>query len=430
MSHLRRHGFLITAIFIAVMVWAFATAVHAQIQYQFKLLHGFNESLTDGNGPEGPVVFDQEGNLYGATFSGGAYTDGTVYELTPGSDGQWTETILHNFINSLTDGANPVGVVIDSAGNLFGATSHGGSKSEGTVFELSPGANGQWTESVLWNFCSLPNCADGAGQSVPPIRSSSGDLFGATTAYPGTVFELTPSAKGWALTTLYTFCSLPNCADGEDPMGSLTLDSKGDLYGETTSGGSCSYDLGCGVVFTLRPQANGLWQETVLQDFGTSEEGIGAGGGVTLRDHALYGTTQDGGQFGCANLGCGTVFELTHIAGNGIHEQLLHDFGEQSAQGIAPYAAVTFDPHGDLFGITLEGGSPTCECGIVYGMKPQDNGKWGFEVLHSFVGTDGSTPNATPTLDSKGNLYGTTATGGPGEGGVVFELSPTAGASK
>ena len=89
-----------------------------------------------------------------------------------------------------------------------------------------------------------------------------------------------------------------------------------------------------------------------------------------------------------------------------------------------------FDPAGNLFGVTSGGGSSGCGCGVIYGMKPRGDGKWAFGVLHTFVGTDGISPDAPLTLDSKGNLYGTTGGGGPGEGGVVFELSPTAQSSK
>jgi len=428
MSHLRRHCLLITGIIITVMGWAFATAVHAEVQYQFKLLHGFNESLTDGNGPEGPVVFDHESNLYGATFGGGANTAGTVYELTPGSDGKWIESILYSFCSELptcTDGIGPTGVIIGGAGNLYGTTTAGGINNFGTVFELTPGANGQWTETVLYNFCSLPLCADGASPGYPPTLGPGGVLYGAAGDH---VFKLMPISGGWALTTLYTFCSLPNCADGNITFGGVVLDAKGNLYGETLEGGTTDG----GVVFGLHPQVGGQWEEVVLHDFdvGDPSQGYDDSGGVTLHDHALFGATQAGGDSGCNEAGCGTLFELTRGAGKTTNEQVLHDFGPSGAEGVNPIETVVFDQRGDLFGVTVEGGSPTCGCGTVYGMKPQGNGKWGFAVLHSFVGSDGATPDATPTLDSKGNLYGITGTGGPGEGGVVFELSPTTQASK
>lgn len=124
------------------------------------------------------------------------------------------------------------------------------------------------------------------------------------------------------------------------------------------------------------------------------------------------------------------VFELTRGSGKTVDEQIIHAFGANEAGGLFPYAPVVFNRRGDMFGATLEGGSASCECGTIFGMKQEAGGKWGFEVLHRFVGTDGSDPQYGMTLDSKGNLYGTTKNGGPYSGGVVFELSPTAQASK
>jgi hypothetical protein len=123
------------------------------------------------------------------------------------------------------------------------------------------------------------------------------------------------------------------------------------------------------------------------------------------------------------------VFELTHGTGNSIQEQIVHAFGANAAQGLIPLGSVVFDQRGDLFGVTAYGGAGCGDgCGVVYGMKPQSNGKWAYAVLHTFNGSDGTLPQYGLTIDSKGNLYGTT--NGGGEGGIAFELSPTAQASK
>ena len=370
----------------------------AQAHYEFQILHSFPlNSPLDGAGPEGQLVLDSDGNLYGATRGGGTYLGGTLYELSPGANGQWTETILYSFCSlpQCADGKYPNGVVMDDAGNLYGTTNIGGVTSQcvvdggcGVAFELSPGANGQWTESTLWTFCSLPNCADGGGPLFPPTLGLASVLYGTA---GNTAFELTPGTP-WIFNILYTFCSQPNCADGTEPGGSLTLDEKGNLYG--ASGGApsrCSL-VGCGQVFSLHPQANGQWNETVLYIFPGGDGGNGPSE-VTLHDHHIFGPTGAGGSPDCFG-GCGTVFELSRgFAQTGLSEQVLHDFAGNGAQGVAPIGGIIFDPAGNLFGVTPDGGASMCGCGVVYGMKPRSDGKWDFGVLHTFVGTDGISPD-------------------------------------
>jgi uncharacterized repeat protein (TIGR03803 family) len=413
------------ALIAAVIACASSSRANAQVQYQFSILHAFG-APGDGEGAGGPLALDQKGNLYGVT-GGGVYKGGTVFELTPGANGQWTETIIHSFPDGPADGVNPSGVIIDGAGNLYGAAG-GGVNDSGLIFELSPGTDGQWTETILYNFCSLPNCADGTGSSRPTLGPA-GSLYGVSGGGGadggGTAFELTPGSNGWTYTLLYTFCSLPNCADGKDPKGSPVFDATGNLYGETWEGGMSD----AGLVFALHPETGGQWKEIVLQDVHCGDDGDDLSGGVTLHAHELYATTQGGGGDGCNRAGCGVVFDLTRnpSVSNGPSEQVAHAFSN-ATQGISPYGPVEFDARGDLFGVTLSGGNlDFCGngCGVVYGMKPQKNGKWAFQVLHAFIYSDGDTPDSGLTIDSKGNLYGTTAAGGPYEAGVVFELSPT-----
>jgi hypothetical protein len=145
------------------------------------------------------------------------------------------------------------------------------------------------------------------------------------------------------------------------PIGSLTLDAKGNLYGETLEGGTTDG----GTVFTLQPQPGGQWNEVVLHDFDVLDpaEGYDPSGGVTLHENGLYATTEGGGGCGCEDAGCGTVFELTRGSGGVINEQVLHDFSGNGLQGALPNGVVVFDDRGDLFGVAGEGGSPSCGCG-------------------------------------------------------------------
>lgn len=177
----------------------------------------------------------------------------------------------------------------------------------------------------------------------------------------------------------------------------------------------------------LHRLADGRWKEIKVYDNFGRVNGITPSGGVTLHDGALYGTTESGGGDFCFG-GCGTVFQLTRGGGKSVNEQVVHAFGANGTPGVFPQGGVVADARGNLFGNTGEGG--TAGDGIVYGLKPQTGGKWGFAVLHTFVGTDGVLPDAGLVMDSKGNLYGETAGGGSGGGGTVFELSPTTQAPK
>jgi len=404
-------------------------------QVQFQIVHAFG-AAGDGVAPGDGVVMDSKGNLYGTTEGGGAFNGGTVYEMTPGANGQWTETILYNFPDGPPDGSEPNGVVMDGAGNLYGVTEFGGdgqycgdTSGCGTIFELSPGSGGVWTESILYNFCSLAYCADGAFPIFPPTLGPGGVLYG----IGGGVYELAPGSGGWTFSIIYTLCSQPGC----EFTSSLTLDAKGNLYGEGGNGqkmGQCRAEFGCGIVFALHPQSDGKWNEIVLYEFenNSADDGISPEGGLTFHDGGLYGVTNAGGS-DCVNVGgCGTVFQLTRGSVKNVNEQVPWSFGANAAQGLNPGTWVVFDRRGDFFGVTGIGGEGCggIGCGVVYGMRQQTNGKWKYAVLHTFDGSDGVEPDSGLTMDSKGNLFGTTGGGGQYGYGVLYEISPTTQASK
>ncbi len=217
-------------------------------------MYSLSGGSTDGAEPYGGLVFDKSGNLYGATFGGGAYGHGTVFQLKPGSGGTWRENVLHSFGKSNSkDGINPYdGVTIDLAGNLYGTTYSGGAHDYGTVFKLTPGAKGKWKETLLHSF------NHGKGGEYPyagVVADSTGNLYGTTYsggAYGyGTVFRLSPGAKGkWAEKVLSSF----DGNDGNGPMASLIFDTSRNLYGTTEyGGGSECGGFGCGTVFEIKP---------------------------------------------------------------------------------------------------------------------------------------------------------------------------------
>lgn len=208
--------------------------------------------------PSGGFIFDQSGNLYGTTaglYGGDGF--GSVFELTPSGSG-WTENTLYQFTSQFgTPGSFPTaGVILDAAGNFYGATTTGGSGGGGTVFELTHPGSG-WSYNLLYSFTGsgyLP----GVHQSL--IMDAAGNLYG-TTYYDGaynegSVFKLTPSGGNWTYTSLHDFTG---GSDGANPDAGLILDSNGNLYGTTLAGGhtgaNCASYLSyqCGVVFEITP---------------------------------------------------------------------------------------------------------------------------------------------------------------------------------
>jgi len=202
---------------------------------------------TDGAYPYCTVVFDQAGNIYGTTESGGTNSAGKVFELTHSGTG-WTEKLLYTFTGNLDGGTLDAGVIFDPAGNLYGTTASGGKYSVGTVFELAP-SNGTWNQSVLYNFTGGK---DGGFPSAGLTIDKNGNLFSTTynggTGSAGTVFQLTPSAGGWTETVLYNF------SDGDDggyPLAGVLL-LNGYLIGTTVEGGTTQ----SGVAFAVsHPQS-------------------------------------------------------------------------------------------------------------------------------------------------------------------------------
>ena len=416
------------------------TAAHEVVLYSF--LGG----TSDGYDLNGSLVRDTNGNLYGTTVFGGANDDGTVFKLTPDTGGSYTERVLNNFQGSWYGGFYPKGgLILDGNGNLYGTTSGGGFSNNcpscGLVFKFSPGSGGIYTENELYDFQEpTPN-----GQSPTPSGSlfmdDSGNLYG-TTLFGGltancsngcgTVFKLVPYAGGgYNESVLYSFHG--GTSDGAEPSGNLTMDNSGNLYGTTGQGGSGSctttYSSGCGIIFRLTPGPGGTYTESVLYNFqGGTSDGNGPNGGL-VRDESgnLYGTTEEGGgTFG----GVGTVFKLIKGSDGNYTESLLHSF-QGGTDGVEPGAGLVMDGSGNLYGTASVGGPGGY--GNVFKLTKGSDGSYTKSVLWSFQGgtSDGAEPGGL-IMDSSGNLYGTTAQGGPGDCsslgwngcGTVFEIIP------
>jgi uncharacterized repeat protein (TIGR03803 family) len=319
---------------------------------------------SDGSGPRAGVIFDNAGNLYGVTSAGGSGNSGTVFELTPDQHGGWTETILYSFTGG-GDGAAPDSILIfDEAGNLYGTTASGGSGGNGIVFELSPEPSGRWRKKVLHAFKGR---LDGALPPAGVIFDAAGNLYGTTSLGGrfglGTVFELSPAKAGnWKETILHSFSGVP---DGSNPAAGLVR-SGGILYGTTYSGGSstCGAVGGCGTVFQLAP-ADGKWTETIIHSFQGSDGIESLATPVFDQAGNLYGTTFEGGSGPCGV--CGTAFELTPT-GSDWEETVLHNFGSKSGDAGTPASGVILSKSGKIFGTTVLGGNNNA--GAVYEVTP------------------------------------------------------------
>jgi len=406
-----------------------------------KMLYQFGGN-SDGGGPYTGVTFDASGNIYGATNSYGADGVGVVFQMTP-TDNGWLYNVIYTFQKSGGDGQYPYGnLVFDTSNNLYGATTNGGAFGQGAVYKLSSAGGGEWSESIVYSFGGAGG--DGEGPASGVVLDASGRLYGTTergglvsSQCPtgcGIVFRLTPSPSGqWTESVLYAF---QGGNDGVQPSG-IVLDSAGNLYGSTLSGGGsgCKSNpyLGCGTIFELSPSEGGNWTESVLYPFQGKRDGAYPNSGVILDSGGnLYGTAEFGGAYGLANCagsgpGCGVVFELSPNGQGGWTYTSLHMFRgtvNGNKDGARPFAGLVFDNAGRLYGTTAVGGVGTYGFGTVFRLTPGQNGKWSEERYSFPAQSDGYFPAAGVTLDSSGNVYGTTSGGGQRGFGLVFELIP------
>jgi len=341
------------------------------------------------------------------------------------------EKVLFSFSYYGADGASPNGIISDASGNLYGSTFDGGAEGDGVVFELTPEADGKWSQKVLYNFCSEKDCLGGDGAEGTMAVDAAGNLYGTTTQNPnyhgGSAFQLAPEADGtWKFTALHNFSG--ENGDGWWASGALVLDPQGNLYGTTQYGGSVNNTCttGCGIVFQLKPGADGRWNERVVHRF-NGKDGFQPVGGLTI-DAAgnLYGAALYGGTGPCEPWGCGTIFELTPGTNNAWTFKTLHFFN--SKDGYFAISPPILGGDGNLYGTTDNGGLVV---GLVYQLVPDQKGEWTERVLRYFFGPQKSDKSGV-IMDAAGNLYGTTAGGGrfqeceKGGCGAAYELSPGA----
>lgn len=382
------------AIFLALQI--FPMPLHAQTLIPF---YQFAPGLI----PNGGLIADADGNLYGTILAQDFSPDdplyGAVFELT-NSAGVWSQNTLYEFqpFQIQHDGWNPeAGLIFGPQGSLLGTTELGGnyaycvSPGCGTVFQLAPQADGSWKEHN-YRFLNAGNPMDSL------TMDASGNVYGTAAgakASPGTVFEFSPAAGGgWTISTLYSF--YPEKGNqGTDPVAALILDSAGNLYGTAQNGGQYRD----GTAYRLSPGASG-WTFTALYAFGNSAIQDGAHPTASLVMDAsgnLYGTTTQGG-----TNNYGTVFELSPTPKGRWRETILHEFA--APDGESPATSLIFDSAGNLYGVAPAGGQ--YNCGTIFELSPSA-GSWNFNAVYSFANNGDGCHPAGPLLDLDGNFYGT-----------------------
>jgi uncharacterized repeat protein (TIGR03803 family) len=316
-----------------------------------------------------------------------------------------TFNVIYNFTGGNDGGIPLAGLVIDTAGNLYGTTSTGGSSGGGTVFKVS--ASGQ--ETVLYNFTGG---SDGGNPQASLLRTSAGKIYGTTSAGGahgyGAVFEV--GENGGHEKVVYSFTG---GADGANPESSLIIDSAGKLYGTTFAGGA----YGGGTVFAVTQSG----QETVLHSFGQGTDGANPVAAVTFGPSGkeLFGTTSVGGTDGD-----GTVFQLAQSKA-GWKETVIYNFTLQSDGG-NPYAGVIFDASGNLYGAATNGGAGGSNGGGTVFEMSHPSGKWEFTLLYALPGWGISGSFRDLLMDASGNIWATTHCDGIYSNGTVYELTPGA----
>lgn len=378
----------------------------------------FSGTLSQPSGPTGQILRDSSGNLYGAAYYGGASESGGVYELSPQSGGNYEYISLYQFAPGRVGVEPAPGLSIGPNGALFGATdanTYNENYGCGSVYMLPSGGTAMAVSRL--NRRNVGCYANG-----PVDVGPNGDVYGMFQAgggYYGAIMRFRPPANGrphWSQQVLYDFTGR---ADGFYPEQPMLLSASGALFGTTLA--SSNGQVYPPPLFRLAPPAHGqtTWNFAIVHQFAPSECGDGTGQMVEGRHGVIYAPCSDnlvnGGD------GPGDIFTLTPPAGTGQNWtlQVLYDF-TGGADGGHPLTAVTLDTAGNVYGTTSQGH------GTIFKLTPPASGQgpWTETTLWTFSGSDGDTPSSPLVLTPSGTLIGTTANGGAANAGTVFELTP------
>lgn len=426
LSILLAAGVLRRIIFALALASTFAAVSSQPARAQtFAVIHNFG-GRSDGSYPYDGLTMDRAGNFYGTTYQGGSNGQGMVFKLSK-HNGNWIFAPIYSFRGG-NDGAFPyAGVTIGPDGGLYGTTSSGGHGAPhcaggcGTVYRLTPPANVCQRTSCPWNETVLYNFYDAGLQLGNPwagvIFDSAGNMYGTTTQGGtvqcpnsslgcGTVYELVRNGASWSAVVLYSFTG---GSDGSIPYAGLVMDAAGNLYGATYY--SEAFE-GYGAIVELVKNGTS-WTERTLYNFTGGTDG-GNPYSSLIFDSAgnLYGGTSS------ANGGAldGVAFELSP-SGNNWNYSVLASYDGSIVQSLS------LDSAGNLYGTTLFGGAH--EFGSVFKLT-YSGGTWTSTDLYDFDYHDhgANSPWSWVSIDSSGNLFGTTNSGGTIGSGTIWEITP------
>lgn len=398
---------------VVLLFAAMTTAAPAQ---SFTTLFRFNDY--NGAYPEGMLVQGFDGSLYGTAALGGDSFAGTVFKITPARK----LTTLYSFCSqpNCADGVNPSSrLVLVSNGNFYGTTPYGGANNGGSVYEITSGG----TLTTLYSFCSQPNCADGDNPYAALIVAANGNFYGATarggTNSEGTIYEITSAGK---LRTLYSFCSQPNCPDGSLPN-ALVQATNGKFYGTTYSGGPYNG----GTVFEITSAGTLTTLYSFCAQLNCTDGEYPEDALIQAADGNFYGTTYGGGANAllCV-MGCGTVFEITSAG----QLTTLYNFCSQPncTEGEHPFAGLIQATDGNFYGTAVQGGS--VYAGSVFELTPAGQYTTLYSMCTQGNCRDGDLPYGGLVQGTNGDFYGTVQEGGQYRGpcggygcGTIFSLA-------
>jgi uncharacterized repeat protein (TIGR03803 family) len=390
---------------------AFVLSVATAAAVTTDVIFSFEED--QGEYADTDLETDNAGNIYGTTVLGGDFGSGTVFQLSPTPNG-WVHTVLYSFTGGADGGEPYKGVTLDREGNLYGTAVTGGSGNCeggcGVAYKLT-NSGGNWTQVVIHAFTGGD---DGAGPGARLTVDRGGNIYGmAPTGGAnglGTIYKIGQAGGAWTFKVIHTFTGADDGATGS--AGRMVL-RRARLYGAATTGGA----HGSGVIFELTPRSVGEWDFRTIYAFKGQPDGSFPYGALLFAGSGkIYGTTYYGG-----TNGIGAVYELSPRRNGEWNENVIYSFQEES-DGNSPISNLVFDPVGNLYGTTSEGGLGS---GTIFKLSPIGGGQWTETVVHSFQGPpDGAFAYNGMVVDRFGNFYGATVHGGKNDDGCIYKFTP------